>query len=186
MGAGDGVAFVSVSPEQMPREVRSAVARLRVNLGHPPKQDLLRWAAAQGAKPAVLTALSALSYAACLRAEKPSQARPAAPPRVGQFCHESVGDIFFAMGLDSRTCLDHVRLAGQGGAAPPGGQGGVALPRSAAGSARGAVAAPLRAPQAHHIGPGRRLPRRVRGPMPTSGRTGAMRAAGRPLAVGHR
>ncbi|CAE7253541.1 GIP [Symbiodinium sp. CCMP2592] len=101
-------------PETIPKEVRSAVARLHCNAGHPPRQELVRLLAAHGTiNAAVLTALEHLKCGTCERARGPLKPRPASVPEfVGQFAEQLQADLFYVRDLSSTnhallgvTCL---------------------------------------------------------------------------------
>ena len=101
-------------PDSIPKEVRSAVARLHCNAGHPPRQELVRLLAAHGTiNAAVLTALEHLKCGTCERARGPLKPRPASVPEfVGQFAEQLPADLFFVRDLSSTnhallgvTCL---------------------------------------------------------------------------------
>ena len=88
-------------PDAVPREVRSAVARLHTNAGHPRKQELVRLLAAHGSiNAAVLTALDHMKCGTCERAKLPLKPRPASVPEfVGQFAEQIQADIFYIRDL---------------------------------------------------------------------------------------
>ena len=101
-------------PDSIPKEVRSAVARLHINAGHPPRQELVRLLAAHGSiNAAVLTALEHLKCGTCERARVPLKPRPASVPEfVGQFAEQLQADLFYVRDLSSTnhallgvTCL---------------------------------------------------------------------------------
>ncbi|CAE7320438.1 RE1, partial [Symbiodinium microadriaticum] len=101
-------------PDTIPKEVRSAVARLHCNAGHPPRQELVRLLAAHGTiNAAVLTTLEHLKCGTCERARGPLKPRPASVPEfVGQFAEQLQADVFYVRDLSSTnhallgvTCL---------------------------------------------------------------------------------
>ncbi|CAE7356139.1 RE2 [Symbiodinium sp. CCMP2592] len=86
-----------------PREIKRAVARLHVNLGHPSSADLVRMLAQNGAvTPEAVSAAKALTCASCLRM------RGNAPPRPSRLVDRFVGqlgdcvqmDIFYSRTVD--------------------------------------------------------------------------------------
>ena len=88
------IKFYGLTKDQAPLSLRRTCARLHINFGHPPKKELIRFAASQGASSSTLLVLSALYCAACARAEKISQPRPSKMPRVGQFGDQVQLDFF--------------------------------------------------------------------------------------------
>lgn len=93
---------------QVPPEVRSSVARLHLNLGHPSRQELSRLLAYEGNLPDVVyEAARKLCCATCERL-KPKQApRPSGQPSmvVGQFGDELQMDVFYCRTLTSQTFI---------------------------------------------------------------------------------
>ena len=99
------IKFYGLTKDQAPLSLRRTCARLHINFGHPPKKELIRFAASQGASSSTLLVLSALYCAACMRAEKISQPRPSKMPRVGQFGDQVQLDFFFPTDLTGCTHL---------------------------------------------------------------------------------
>ena len=93
---------------QVPPEVRSSVARLHLNLGHPSRQELSRLLAYESNLPDVVyEAARKLRCATCERL-KPKQApRPSGQPSmvVGQFGDELQMDVFYCRTLTSQTFI---------------------------------------------------------------------------------
>ena len=95
------IRFEGISKDQVPFPVRSSVARMHVNLGHPPKGEFMRFLQSSGAAPAVLLAASALKCESCERHPHLPRHRPAKITRfLGQFGERIIGDVFYA--LDTR------------------------------------------------------------------------------------
>ena len=85
-------------PSDVPNEVRSAVTRLHLNLGHPTEKELLRLLAWQGAiSKHMITAVKHLQCASCSRSKRAAQPRPSAMPvaNLGQFNDNLQSDVFF-------------------------------------------------------------------------------------------
>ena len=99
------IRFDGLTRDQAPLSLRRSCARLHINFGHPPKKELLRFAASQGASAATLLVLSSLWCGACARAEKASQPRPSKMPRVGRFGDQVQLDFFFPTDLTGFTHL---------------------------------------------------------------------------------
>ena len=77
------------------KEMRSLVARMHNNMGHPETNTMVRTFIEAGASDEAITTARALRCGACLRTRQPHLARPARVPRVGTF-NEVVGiDILF-------------------------------------------------------------------------------------------
>ena len=71
--------------DEIRRAVRTAVARMHQNLGHPTKVELVKLLAMHGASAATMAAAGALRCAACIRSRPPQHARVSKPSFVGQF-----------------------------------------------------------------------------------------------------
>lgn len=80
-------------------ETRKVAARLRIQLGHPTKQELGRMLAYYGQVPNSLTqAVQRMTCATCTRLAPPQPARPTTLA-AGQFADEIQGDIFYVRAL---------------------------------------------------------------------------------------
>jgi len=98
---GSIIRFEGITKDQVPFPVRSSVARMHVNLGHPPKPEFMRFLTSSGASPTVLMAASALVCETCLRQPHLPRHRPAKLTQfLGQFAEKLIGDFFYA--LDTR------------------------------------------------------------------------------------
>ena len=85
-------------PNDVPKEVCSAVKRLHLNLGHPSERELLRLLAYQGAiSKHMITAVKHLHCASCSRNKPPLKPRPSAMPvaNMGQFNDTIQTDVFY-------------------------------------------------------------------------------------------
>ena len=94
--------------KDVPQEVRSAVARLHLNLGHPSRQELNRLLAYEGNFPdAVYECARKLRCSTCERLKPKQPPRPTAQPSmvVGQFGDELQMDIFYCKTLASETFM---------------------------------------------------------------------------------
>ena len=94
--------------KDVPQEVRSAVARLHLNLGHPSRQKLNRLLAYEGNFPdAVYECAWKLRCSTCERLKPKQPPRPTAQPSmvVGQFGDELQMDIFYCKTLASETFM---------------------------------------------------------------------------------
>ena len=90
----------------MTQDVKRAIARLHINLGHPTAQELTRLLAYQGKISAsIIKTVQHLECATCERLRLPQHPRPAAMPRMqaGQFNDEVQMDVFFGRTLNSST-----------------------------------------------------------------------------------
>ena len=94
--------------KDVPQEVRSAVARLHLNLGHPSRQELNRLLAYEGNfADAVYECARKLRCSTCKRLKPKQPPRPTAQPSmvVGQFGDELQMDIFYCKTLASETFM---------------------------------------------------------------------------------
>ena len=94
--------------KDVPQEVRSAVARLHLNLGHPSRQELNTLLAYEGNFPdAVYECAWKLRCSTCERLKPKQPPRPTAQPSmvVGQFGDELQMDIFYCKTLASETFM---------------------------------------------------------------------------------
>ena len=99
--------FPGLSPE-VPQEVRSSVARLHLNLGHPSRQELSRLLAYEGNLPDVVHECARKLRCATCERLKPKQApRPSGQPSlvIGQFGDELQMDVFYCRTLTSQTFI---------------------------------------------------------------------------------
>ena len=106
--------FEGISNDQAPREIRSLVARLHVNMGHPRTADFVRHVVGCGASPATLRAAAALRCASCTRKGKlRPQASPAKIPKIGAFNTKIEFDMFYWIGGDgtARRMLGIIRTS---------------------------------------------------------------------------
>ena len=90
----------------IPQEVRSAVARMHLNMGHPSRQELSRLLAYQGDVPDhVYECVRKLRCATCERLKPPQQPRPSTTPSfwIGQFGDELQMDIFHCRTLQGES-----------------------------------------------------------------------------------
>ena len=92
----DEIWFENVTPEQCLREIRSQIARIHINLGHPRKQDLVRYLMLKGAKTVSVIAANAFRCASCLRTRTPAPGPPSTLPRALQFNDRLSMDIVYA------------------------------------------------------------------------------------------
>ena len=99
----DELWFQDVSEQQCPRDVRSMVARLHMNLSHPSKPDLMKHLLMCGAKSATLAAANALKCAACDRRKAAVRLKPSKIPRVGQFNETIQFDIVTVAAFDGQA-----------------------------------------------------------------------------------
>eukprot|EP00434_Breviolum_minutum_P010232 symbB.v1.2.009030.t1/scaffold568.1/size186168/6 len=94
--------------KDVPQEVKSAVARLHLNLGHPSRQELSRLLAYEGNFPdAVHECARKLRCSTCERLKPKQPPRPSTQPSmvVGQFGDELQMDIFYCKTLASETFM---------------------------------------------------------------------------------
>ena len=99
--------FPGISVE-IPQEIRSSVARLHLNLGHPSRQELCRLLAYEGNLPdAVYDCVRKLRCATCERLKPRQPPRPSGQPSivVGQFGDELQMDVFYCRTLTSETFI---------------------------------------------------------------------------------
>lgn len=99
--------FPGISVE-IPQEIRSSVARLHLNLGHPSRQELCRFLAYEGSLPdAVYDCARRLRCATCERLKPKQPPRPSGKPSmvVGQFGDELQMDVFYCRTLTSETFI---------------------------------------------------------------------------------
>ena len=99
--------FPGLSPE-VPQEVRSSVARLHLNLGHPSRQELSRLLAYEGNLPDVVHECARKLRCATCERLKPKQApRPSGQPSlvIGQFGDELQMDVFYCRTLTTQTFI---------------------------------------------------------------------------------
>ena len=89
---GSGIVF----EEGVPGHVRSALKRLRQNLGHPRTPDLVRHLRLSGCEPAVLKAAKGMKCQVCDSTKDPQVARPASMPRMLTFGEIVAADILYA------------------------------------------------------------------------------------------
>lgn len=97
--------FPGLTPT-IPQEVRAAVARLHLNMGHPSRQELSRLLAYQGDVPdQVYECARKLRCATCERLKPPQRPRPSTMPNlhVGQFGDELQMDIFYGRTLKGES-----------------------------------------------------------------------------------
>ena len=90
------------------QEVRSAVARLHLNMGHPSKEELCRMMAQQGSIPdAAFECARKLRCATCERLRPPQAPRPSTTtkPFMGQFGDEIQMDVVYCRTLNSTTIM---------------------------------------------------------------------------------
>ena len=90
------------------QEVRSAVARLHLNMGHPSKEELCRMMAQQGSIPdAAFECARKLRCATCERLRPPQAPRPSTTtkPFMGQFGDEIQMDVVYCRTLNSTTFM---------------------------------------------------------------------------------
>ena len=89
-----------------PRDVKRAVARLHVNLGHPSSADLIRMISQQGTvNPDTIAAAKALNCTSCLRMKNNAPARPSRVLTrfMGQLGDCVQMDIFYARTVDGQN-----------------------------------------------------------------------------------
>ena len=77
--------FEGITDDQVPKAIRSHVAKMHKNLDHPRREDLLRLLVGHGANNATLAAANALRCASCARKVAKRQPLPSTMPVVGQF-----------------------------------------------------------------------------------------------------
>ena len=90
------------------QEVRSAVARLHLNMGHPSKEELCQMMAQQGSIPdAAFECARKLRCATCERLRPPQAPRPSTitKPFMGQFGDEIQMDVVYCRTLNSTTIM---------------------------------------------------------------------------------
>ena len=100
----DEIWFEGVTEHQCPRNIRSSVARMHINMSHMNKKDMIRHLAAAGAKGSVLAAVNALKCAVCMRNKPPKYPHASKAPRVGQFGDRVQIDIFTVTLLSGEAC----------------------------------------------------------------------------------
>ena len=106
-GLPTDIDFPGLSSE-ISSDIRSSVARLHLNLGHPSRQELCRLLAYEGNLPdAVYECAKKLRCATCERLRPKQPPRPSAKPSlvVGQFGDELQMDIFYCGTLSSETFM---------------------------------------------------------------------------------
>ena len=106
-GLPTDIDFPGLSSE-IPSDIRSSVARLHLNLGHPSRQELCRLLAYEGNLPdAVYECAKKLRCATCERLRPKQPPRPSGKPSlvVGQFGDELQMDIFYCRTLSSETFM---------------------------------------------------------------------------------
>ena len=89
-----------------PRDVKCAVARLHVNLGHPSSADLIRMISQQGTvNPETIAAAKALNCTSCLRMKNNAPPRPSrvVTKFMGQLGDNIQMDIFYARTVDGQN-----------------------------------------------------------------------------------
>ena len=96
----DEIYFEGVTEVQAPRALRSAVARMHWNMGHPTRAELVRSLIAQGAKSTVLMLANALRCASCDRSRTPRRPNPSKQVRIGQFSDRLYSDLIHRPGAD--------------------------------------------------------------------------------------
>ena len=97
--------FPGISVET-PQEIRSSVARLHLNLGHPSRQELCRLLAYEGNLPdSVYECARKLRCATCERLRPKQPPRPSGKPSlvIGQFGDELQMDVFYCRTLRAET-----------------------------------------------------------------------------------
>ena len=107
-------------PNDVPSEVKAAVKRLHMNLGHPSERELLRLLAYQGAiSKHMITAVKHLHCSSCIRAKPAKQPRPSTIPKanLGQFndslqtdvfyCRDVAGTNYAVLGIIDQSTLLH-------------------------------------------------------------------------------
>ena len=77
--------FENITNDQVPKPLRSEVARMHINLDHPRREDFLRLLVGHGANNATLAAANALRCASCARKQAKKQPLPSTMPVIGQF-----------------------------------------------------------------------------------------------------
>ena len=85
-------------PNDVPTEIKAAIRRLHLNLGHPSEKELLRLLAYQGAiSKSMITAVKHLHCASCVRTKPAKHPRPATIPKanMGQFNDSLQTDVFY-------------------------------------------------------------------------------------------
>ena len=115
----DVVTFPNI-PNDVPGEVKAAVKRLHLNLGHPGEKELLRLLAYQGAiSKHMITAVKYLHCASCIRTKPSKPPRPSAIPvaNMGQFndciqtdvfyCRDVLGINHAVIGITDQSTLLH-------------------------------------------------------------------------------
>ena len=75
-----GIQFINA--DKIPHEIRAAVARMHVNLGHPSTRELSRFLAMSNSSGPALAAVAALHCDACVRNKRPHQPKP---PRIVKY-----------------------------------------------------------------------------------------------------
>ena len=91
---------------EIAQDVKRAIARLHINLGHPTAQELTRLLAYQGKiSTSIIKTVQHLQCATCERLRLPQHPRPAAMPRItaGQFNDEVQMDVFYGRTLTGST-----------------------------------------------------------------------------------
>lgn len=106
-GLPTDIDFPGISSE-IPSDIRSSVARLHLNMGHPSRQELCRLLAYEGSLPdAVYECAKKLRCATCERLRPKQPPRPSGKPSlvVGQFGDELQMDVFYCRTLTSTTFI---------------------------------------------------------------------------------
>ena len=76
---------------------------MHVNLGHPSKEEFVRYLSHQGANPMTLSLAANLNCETCNRDKKPTKQRVSKLPRLGQFGDELQMDIFYVNDVAQQT-----------------------------------------------------------------------------------
>ena len=105
-GLETDITFPNLKPS-VSAEIRSMVARMHCNLGHPSRPELVRLLAYENVPDDVLDAARRLNCATCSRLQPPQKPRPSTMPKsfVGQFADEIQLDIFFCRTLKGTTFM---------------------------------------------------------------------------------
>ena len=106
-GLPTDIGFPGIS-KGITQEIKSAVARLALNMGHPSKEELCRMMAHQGHIPDhAFECARKLRCATCERLRPPQQPRPSTAPKtfMGQFSDEIQMDVVFCRTLRSTTFM---------------------------------------------------------------------------------
>ena len=103
---GPRVRGITMPNCKAPRDVKRAVARLHVNLGHPSSADLIRMVSQQGTvNPETIAAAKALNCTSCLRMKNNAPPRPSrvVTKFMGQLGDNIQMDIFYARTVDGQN-----------------------------------------------------------------------------------